>query len=412
MAYTEPPAVTTGELMEAADWNTYERADMIALYAGEMSLASQAANDLQYATSATQWARIAAVANGVLSYSGAGVPSASTTLPSGLAIPSPTLTTPALGTPASGTLTNCTGYPVSALAGTTLPAAVVSSSLTSVGTVTGGTWSSNISGATLTGALTLNGQTLGGTATIGGGAAFYQHVLNGSTGVGLQFQRTTATAQTWEIRVDTDRSWKLVDITDASAVAIEVVFGSQNVLFPAAEVILGATKRLFFDAGNDTYWSEVSANTLNAVVGGVTTLSLTATGMTFAGTIAGTYTLGGTVTLASPIVSGAAPATPTANVVYADTLIKAWAYITVSGGAPTIAADVNVGSVTDSDVGDWTVNYATALPAAYAVLATPVDVAATYTTTHGAPGTGSVRIRMWDAGDTPADVGISVACLG
>lgn len=55
--------------------------------------------------------------------------------------------------------------------------------------------------------------TTGGTATLGGGASFYQHVLNGSTGVGLQFRRTTATAQTWEARVDSDRLFRVMDVT-------------------------------------------------------------------------------------------------------------------------------------------------------------------------------------------------------
>ena len=43
--------------------------------------------------------------------SNSGTPSVATTLPSGLTIPNPTLTTPALGTPASGNLANTTGYP-------------------------------------------------------------------------------------------------------------------------------------------------------------------------------------------------------------------------------------------------------------------------------------------------------------
>jgi len=59
----------------------------------------------------------------------------------------------ALGTPSSGTLTNTTGFPAANLAGTALPSAVVSSSLTSVGTITTGTWSGlfgSVSGANLT----------------------------------------------------------------------------------------------------------------------------------------------------------------------------------------------------------------------------------------------------------------------
>jgi hypothetical protein len=53
---------------------------------------------------------------------------------------SPTLVTPILGTPTSGTLTNTTGFPAANLAGTALPAAIVTSSLTAVGTIATGVW--------------------------------------------------------------------------------------------------------------------------------------------------------------------------------------------------------------------------------------------------------------------------------
>jgi len=53
----------------------------------------------------------------------------------------------ALGTPSSGTLTNTTGFPAANLAGTTLPAAIVTSSLTSVGTIGTGTWQGTAIGA-------------------------------------------------------------------------------------------------------------------------------------------------------------------------------------------------------------------------------------------------------------------------
>ncbi len=55
--------------------------------------------------------------SGVLITSGAGVPSISSTLPSGIAATNMALTTPALGTPSSGVLSSCTGYPQSALTG-------------------------------------------------------------------------------------------------------------------------------------------------------------------------------------------------------------------------------------------------------------------------------------------------------
>jgi hypothetical protein len=53
---------------------------------------------------------------------------------------SPTFVTPILGTPTSGTLTNTTGFPAANLAGTALPSAIVTSSLTALGTVATGVW--------------------------------------------------------------------------------------------------------------------------------------------------------------------------------------------------------------------------------------------------------------------------------
>ena len=53
---------------------------------------------------------------------------------------SPTFVTPILGTPTSGTLTNTTGFPAANLAGTALPSAIVTSSLTALGTIATGVW--------------------------------------------------------------------------------------------------------------------------------------------------------------------------------------------------------------------------------------------------------------------------------
>ena len=53
----------------------------------------------------------------------------------------------ALGTPSSGTLTNTTGFPAANLAGTALASAIVTSSLTSVGTIGTGVWQGTTIGA-------------------------------------------------------------------------------------------------------------------------------------------------------------------------------------------------------------------------------------------------------------------------
>lgn len=59
MAYVAPSTRTTGALITAAIWNQDVVANPIALYAGAMSIASQAALDFIYASSATQLARLA-----------------------------------------------------------------------------------------------------------------------------------------------------------------------------------------------------------------------------------------------------------------------------------------------------------------------------------------------------------------
>lgn len=87
----------------------------------------------------------------------------------------------ALGTPSSGTLTNATGYPASALAGSTLAAGVTASSLTSVGTLTGGA-----TGAGFT--LAFGSSTLTGTIPIANGGC------NSSTGCVVAAKETFVTS--------------------------------------------------------------------------------------------------------------------------------------------------------------------------------------------------------------------------
>ena len=83
-------------------------------------------------------------------------------------------------------------------------------------------------------------------------------------------------------------------------------------------------------------------------------------GIELTGTITGTYTLGGTPTISGATISGAAPATPTAGVFYSDQLVRVW--VNFDGtGAPVIRDDLNVSSLTDNGVGDYTVTFATAM---------------------------------------------------
>ena len=73
MAYVTPSTALTGDLIAAADWNKNTVDNPIALRTGAIAIASQAANDVIYASSATHLARLAAGTSGeVLTTQGAG----------------------------------------------------------------------------------------------------------------------------------------------------------------------------------------------------------------------------------------------------------------------------------------------------------------------------------------------------
>ena len=73
MAYSAPSTRSTSDLITASIWNADVVANPIAIYAGAMSVTSQAVGDILYASSTTQFARIAAVATGqVLTSAGTG----------------------------------------------------------------------------------------------------------------------------------------------------------------------------------------------------------------------------------------------------------------------------------------------------------------------------------------------------
>ena len=85
MAWTAPRTWVSSELVTAALMNTHVRDNDTALRAGGIAIASQAANDLIIAASATQLGRIGAVSSAMLVTDNAGVPSLSQTVPAGLA---------------------------------------------------------------------------------------------------------------------------------------------------------------------------------------------------------------------------------------------------------------------------------------------------------------------------------------
>lgn len=73
-------------------------------------------------------------------------------------------------------------------------------------------------------------------------------------------------------------------------------------------------------------------------------------------TLSGTLTMDGTN---NAIIPAAAPSTPVAHGLYRDNVCKGWGQVSVSAGSPTLNADFNVTSITDSGVGELTVTWET-----------------------------------------------------
>ena len=116
-------------------------------------------------------------------------------------------------------------------------------------------------------------------------------------------------------------------------------------------------------------------------------------------------------------VRGVASATPVANTLYADTIIKGW--VETSGGAsPVIDADVNVSSITDNNPGDFTINWATAFSSGdYAVVGVTIQAATARhlcELTSTAKTASLVRVGTVESGVGLSDpnTGISVIAVG
>ena len=157
-------------------------------------------------------------------------------------------------------------------------------------------------------------------------------------------------------------------------------------------------------------WREMAR--LSRLVTGMFLTTATITTPTLSGTITGSYTLSGT-----PLLVNRAPATPAANVLYADSIIKGWLH-TSGAGAWTIDDDVNVSSILDNGVGDFTITWARAFANAfYAVVGVSRDSATARhlneldTTTKTVS---IVRIGIISSGVGLADttLGVSVMAIG
>lgn len=114
-------------------------------------------------------------------------------------------------------------------------------------------------------------------------------------------------------------------------------------------------------------------------------------------TLTGTETLTNK-TLTTPVIGGAAPATPVANTLYTDSVIKGWVE-TSGAGAWTIDDDLNVTSITDNGVGDFTINWATAFANAnyvVAAMAITSDTIQAFRSVIGGKLTGSTQLQLLD----------------
>lgn len=107
-----------------------------------------------------------------------------------------------------------------------------------------------------------------------------------------------------------------------------------------------------------------------------------------------------------------APATPAANVVYRDSLVKGWAELT--GATWTISRDLNISSITDNGTGDFTVNWARAFADAdYAIVGIAVGNALmVFELTTSAKSATIVRIGVSDGTSNQDPSGINLIAIG
>jgi hypothetical protein len=109
-----------------------------------------------------------------------------------------------------------------------------------------------------------------------------------------------------------------------------------------------------------------------------------------------------------PILRNNAPTTPVANTLYKDNQVSGWVKFNGTG-TPAITDDVNVASITDNGVGDYTFNFATNLASAnYAVVASSDGGRVVRNSTQAV---GSSRLQWTEAGAAGAAYDPTAACV-
>lgn len=192
----------------------------------------------------------------------------------------PVLFDGALGTPASGTLTNTTGFPAANLAGTALPAAIVTSSLTTVGALNSGSITSGFGAidigtdtlaagnTTITGTLsTTSTVNFGGAATMAtdslviASAANANFALDSVGGSGRQWVQSSRTDGTYKVR-DATGGTDIVSVATTGLSVTGTIVGSSTIQTSAGVAWnLGAANVVSPTAPN---------RTLTVTVGGTT----------------------------------------------------------------------------------------------------------------------------------------------
>ncbi len=124
-----------------------------------------------------------------------------------------------------------------------------------------------------------------------------------------------------------------------------------------ANVALAATKILYFDGdGGGTHMYESSSNIFDIVVGGTLATRMNASG---------------------EIALQAADPPTTIKSLNSNSLVKAWARVTFSGGTPSLSGSYNCSGLTDNATGNTEVIFDTDLTSVnYAVSATAQEVGA------------------------------------
>ena len=231
---------TTVGTLTTGVWN----ATTIAPGYGGTGIASYTTNSMVYATGATTLAQLTAVANAVLSYNGSGVPSASTTLPSGLTIPGYQATL----TPAALTKVDDTNVTLT-LGGTPATALLQASSLTLgwTGTLSPARGGTGVNNGTST-------ITLGGNLTTSG-AFDSTFTMTGGTSVTFPTSGTLATTS----QLPTPAA---LTKTDDTNVTLTLGGTPATALLQASSLTLGWTGQLGLTRGG-------TAASLTASNGGV-----------------------------------------------------------------------------------------------------------------------------------------------